>query len=268
MRPYHIHFLAGLPRSGTSALAAVLNQHPDIHCSLGSALPSVLRAARERHLASEHTKAAGVKDQVHGLVRGIMSGFYDHVRAPHVFDKNRWWADPVNMELVHRATGRRPKVICPMRPITDILASWVTILQANPGNVLEKSATSRGYDWTREGICAYLMGPDGNVGDSVKHIRAAMKSSYSDCLLLVHYRHFLKAPQLLLNTINDFIGMDHFAYDFTNISNHVVEDDAKVYGIKGLHDVLPYVPSGREPGHAKAVLGTRLFDFYEGFAIK
>lgn len=262
-----MHFLAGLPRSGTSAIAAVLNQHLDIHCSLGSALPSVLRTARERYQDSEHTKAARVPGQVNGLVRGIMSGFYDYVGTQHVFDKNRWWSDPVNMAMVHEATGRRPRVICPVRPLPEILASWVTILQANPGNTLERSARSRGYDWTTEGICAYLTGPDGNVGDSIKHIRAAVKSSYFDCLLFVHYSNFLKAPQHQLNRIHDFIGLDRFKYDFTNITHPAVEDDATVYGLPGLHDVTPYVPSGREPGHAKAVLGGRLFDYYEGFTV-
>lgn len=261
-----MHFLAGLPRSGTSVIGAVLNQHPDIHCSLGSALPAVLRKTMEHYHDSEHTKAAPVEGQADSIVASVMSGFYAHVTAPHVFDKNRWWADPVNMAMVHNATGRRPRVICPVRPIPDILASWVTILLENPGNLLERSARSRGYDWTTEGICAYLMGPDGNVGDSAKHIRSALQSSYSDCLLFVHYQNFVEGPQHQLNRIHDFIGLDRFKYDFTNIKPPAVEEDVKVYGIAGLHTVSPAVKD-QGLGRAIDVLGPKLFNYYEGFAV-
>lgn len=267
-RPYNLHFLAGLPRSGTSAIGAILNQHPSIHCSLGSALPAVLRAARERYADSEHTKAAPIAGQLNGLVRGLISGFYDHVHTVTVFDKNRWWADPINLHMIHDATGRRPKVICPVRPLPDILASWLTILQANPGNIIEKAARSRGYDWTREGICAFLVSPDGNVGDAIKHMRAAFNSSYSNCLLLIGYENFLTHPQAQFDQIHDFVGLDRFKYDFTNIRAPAVEDDVKAYGLPGLHAVLPCVPSPyQDPNYAENILGARLFDYYRKFAV-
>lgn len=269
MRPYNIHFLAGLPRAGTTALAAVLNQHPQIHCSAGSALVNVMRDALRTYQNSAHTIAAPLEgfDQPQRMLVGLMEGFYAHVSRPNVIDKNRFWSDPFNMQMIHTATGRRPKVICPVRPVVDVLASWVLLLgnKLDQENVITAEMKRGLYPLTVDGLCDYLVGPRGTVGDAMRYMKAATDSSYADCVCIVHYRRFLASPQHELNKIHRFIGLDTFGYDFKNIEATVIEDDVKAYGIEGMHKVERTLPIHDIP--ARDILGNRLHSFYKEFVL-
>lgn len=272
MRPYSVHYLAGLPRSGSTVIGAILNQHPQIHCSLGSGMVNVMEKALDTHASSLHCLADHNEERATNVVLGVMTGFYAHVSKPFVIDKNRYWADPRNMRMIKRATGRPPKVLCPVRPLVEILASWVLLLEAtldkssqHHDNVFVRGMRHGNFALTREGLCAYMVS-DGCVGDAMRYMRDGVASEHFQSLCVLDYGKFVADPQHTMNKVHAFIGVDRFGYDFNNIETKGTEDDLKAYGVPGIHTVFKQLTLGRKGG-PRDILGTRLYDFYKEFKI-
>lgn len=44
----HLHFISGLPRSGSTLLSAILTQHPDVHAGMSSPVASLINGCLEQ----------------------------------------------------------------------------------------------------------------------------------------------------------------------------------------------------------------------------
>src|SRR5882724_5460903 len=87
-----LHFISGLPRSGSTLLAAILRQNPRIHASMsgpvGALFQELLTAMGAHHdyapLISEEQR----RDLLHALFEGYYKGI---LNKKIVFDTNRCW---------------------------------------------------------------------------------------------------------------------------------------------------------------------------------
>ena len=95
-----IHFVAGLPRSGSTLLCNILLQNPAIYASGTSGIPEVLRGIRDgwelvspfRAMTAADSRAALV-----GTLRGALHGYYDRIERPVVLDRSRAWPAYIEM---------------------------------------------------------------------------------------------------------------------------------------------------------------------------
>ena len=116
-----IHFISGLPRSGSTLLAAILRQNPRFHAGMSSPVASLFMALRGA--MSRRNEAAVFIDeaQKRELLKGIFASYY-HAIAPErvIFDTNRAWCSklPTLVRLFPDA-----KVICCVRHIPWIMDS-------------------------------------------------------------------------------------------------------------------------------------------------
>jgi sulfotransferase len=87
-----IHFISGLPRSGSTLLAAILRQNPRFHAGMSSPVSSLFMALQGA--MSRRNEAAVFIDeaQKRELLKGIFDSYY-HAVLPQklVFDTNRAW---------------------------------------------------------------------------------------------------------------------------------------------------------------------------------
>jgi sulfotransferase len=91
--PKTFHFLAGLPRSGSTVLAALLNQHPSVHASGTSGMGELMFNTFQAWKNSSAEQAAPQPEQIKAVLRGIMDTKYSNVDKPVVIDKARNWAE-------------------------------------------------------------------------------------------------------------------------------------------------------------------------------
>src|SRR5262245_36279277 len=88
------HFIAGLPRSGSTLLANILAQNPRFHATGTSGVLEVLFNVRNcweglgefQAMPAEAGSAAKVR-----VLRGILESFHADTDRPVVFDKSRSW---------------------------------------------------------------------------------------------------------------------------------------------------------------------------------
>jgi sulfotransferase len=80
------------------------------------------------------------------------------------------------------------------------------------------------------------MRPKGLIDNALYGIAYAMLEENRKYFHIVEYEDIVNHTQDTLEGVYDFLGMDSFEHDLSNIVNTVQEDD-RVYGLKGLHEV-------------------------------
>ena len=218
-----LHFLSGIPRSGSTVLAAILNQNPQTHVSTTSGLVHALDGlANTWHSAGLLNENDPERKKLAQTMRGAIDAFYEDTDKPVVIDKGRGWPIPVIMSAMTQVLSHPPKIIATVRSVPDCMASFVRV--AKPED-LDKFMETGGLS---------------------EHLRAAYISlqegykTYPDCFLIVEYEDLLANPQQELDRIHAFLGLEPFAYDLSNIDgSSVKEDDENLHGYAGLHDIKP-----------------------------
>src|SRR4026208_1819083 len=81
-----IHFIAGMPRAGSTLLGNILAQNPRFHVTPTSSLIEALLGMRNKFTHLPDYKAAPNEAGKMAAVRGALYGFFDPVDRPVVFD--------------------------------------------------------------------------------------------------------------------------------------------------------------------------------------
>ena len=239
-----LYFLSGLPRSGSTVLAAILNQHPQVYASPTSGLVDLLGATVS---IWENNPAMAVqgkdKEELLRLMRGIIHSKYEHITVPIIIDKSRDWPIPRIMKTMSEVLGYTPKIVATVRSIPDCAASFVRV--AKPGNVKDFLRQSQ--------VIQHLRG-------SYVNLQKGHQAEPNN-FLFIEYENLLNAKQEQMDLIHEFLGLSPFQYDFSNIkADMVAERDAEVWSIPGLHDVRPKLEKQHNQD-SREVLGT----LYETF---
>lgn len=238
-----LHFLSGIPRSGSTVLAAILNQNPMTHVSTTSGLVHALDG-----LANAWTHGLlHINDpdrlKLAQTMRGTIDAFYEDVQAPVIIDKSRGWPISQIMQALSQVLDAPPKIIATVRSVPDCAASFVRV--AKPDN-LDDFVYS------------------GQLMDHLKAAYISLQNGYNfapECFLFVEYEDLLSNPHKELDRIHTFLGLPDFEYDFGNIDGSTVaEDDEQLHGHAGMHDVKPKLEK-QHSQHPKEVLGSHYSSF-------
>lgn len=229
-----IHFISGLPRSGSTLLSALLLQNPQIHAGIVSPVGSLV-AALLRDMSQGNETSLFIDDrQRAALLRGLFDNYYTDL-GPEVavFDSNRGWTARIDL-LAELFPGCR--VICCVRPVPWIIDSMERLLRRN---TLQLSKIF-GFDagGTIYSRAEGLMGDDGLIGFPLNALKQAMHGDHAGRLLLLPYDLLAEHPQQALDAVYDFCGLPRFTHDPENIRFDAREFDARL-GTPGLHDVRP-----------------------------
>ena len=229
-----LHFISGLPRSGSTLLAALLRQNPRFSAGMSSPVYNLFRAMLAETSQRNET-AVFIDDDIRKrLLVGVFDAYYAEA-APEmvIFDTNRGWTTklPALAELFPDA-----KVICCVRNPAMILDSIESLIRRNAFELSGIfSYDSGGTVYSRvEGLAS----PAGMFGFAYNALREAMYGPQSDRLLLVRYESLTANPFGTLATIYGFIGEDLAPHDPKQIepSYDMIEFDMRL-GTPGLHDV-------------------------------
>ena len=218
-----LHFLSGIPRSGSTVLAAILNQNPMTHVSTTSGLVHALDGlANTWHSAGLLNENDPQRIKLAQTMRGAIDAFYEDTDKPVVIDKSRGWPIGQIMGAMTQVLDRQPKIIATVRSVPDCAASFIRI--AKPTDLDEFMAT-------------------GQLMDHLKAAYISLQNGYEyapENFLFVEYEDLLAEPKAQLARIHEFLGLPEFEYDFNNIDGSTVaEDDENLHGTIGMHEVKP-----------------------------
>lgn len=236
--------LGGLPRSGSTVLSSILNQHPAIYASPNSPLVELLVNVNRHLQTTEQARAFLQPTQVDDVLRRLIQGFYDFTNRTLVVDKSRAWPRPENLTLLAQSTEQPVVCIVMVRDIAAIAASFLRRVHACPPDTayIDVALQKAGRPRTDEERVEWLLSPGGTVYESYEALRAGYDSEWRSCLQIIEYDELVERPLDTLAKLYEVLEVPSFAHDLTHIENPTPERDY-VYGIPGLHQVRPALRS-------------------------
>lgn len=212
-----IVFLSGLPRTGSTLLTSILSQNEKIHTQGNSALCQLMWDTKVSCENAEQMK--NTPDVTDKVLKAIPDIFYDGIDK-HIVDKCRSWTLPANLELIDKYITNSPKIIVMLRPILDIVKSFVYIRTLNGWKNPEVGLLDDGSEPIMRSL------------DGIKHA----KSIDSGQFLFLYYDDLVNNPQQTIKKVYNFCDWEDFDHKFVNIKNLSPERD-DLLGLLGLHDI-------------------------------
>lgn len=225
-------FLSGLPRSGSTLISSLLNQHPDIYASTTSHIFNVVNTVYNAFESKMETIVEKSEQQKKNVTNSVFKNSYYHIDKTFVVDKNRIW--PSQIKFIKETFNFEPKIICCVRDISEILASFVTLCEKNKDdNFVDNILKKNNFVVNNTNRCRFLW-KHGVVGESWKAFFSGYNTNKKN-LLIIEYNDILKNPKNIMKSIEKFIGAKHYKYNTNNLIP--MKEHDKFHGMEGLHDI-------------------------------
>jgi len=230
-------FMAGLPRSGSTLLKSILNQNPKIHCSPISPILELIYYNQQYFLTSEQALAYPKPEQEHLIISNIINHFYSDRKEEIVIDHCRAWVN--NLERIKPYITEKPKILCPVRDVLEILTSFITMIHRNKDQVsfIDKALIEKNIPLTDDNRCDFLMCPVGIVDQSLWAFKEGYRKGDGQYFYNIEYEDLINEPEKTLKGIYDYLELDYFSHDFKKIENRHRERDTEIWGLSDMHDV-------------------------------
>ncbi len=229
-----VYFLSGLPRTGSTLLGSMLAQNPDVHVTPTSPLYPLLVNTNEQFnlLNVQYTfDCDGVSKRVY---TSMIEAFYADMNRPIIFDKHRGW--PKHCEAIREFINPRPRIICTVRPIAEIIASYITLAEKDKNNFIDKHLRKLGEKITSESRANLLW--THYIKSSYDSMKEGLEK-HKENIMLVNYNDIVLSPQKTLDRIHNFCDIKSFSYKFESIENKCAEAKDEAWGLKNLHTIRP-----------------------------
>lgn len=231
-----IHFVAGLPRSGSTLLCNVLAQNPHFWATPTSPVCAVVAGMRDLFWSLPEARAIGeaqARKLIRPMIDGAFRGMMKTCERPVLFDKSRVWVQ--HIELLQQVLKRPPKVVVCVRNLNAIFASFESLYRkVKDYRVIGLEKSNPGEAATMEGRVTVLAQPNNVVGGPVNWIRDAARRGLRQHMHFVDYDKFCESPSRELVKIYEFIEEEPWEHDVMNVKQVIHEHDAP-YGWGELH---------------------------------
>jgi hypothetical protein len=154
-------------------------------------------------------------------MKSVPKIFYEGTTG-HIIDKCRSWTLPANLELIDKYITKSPKIIVMMRPIVEIVKSFVFV------------RTMNGWQNPEEGLLDEGSEPIMRSLDGIKHAKSIDSRQFA----YYWYDDLVNNPESVINSIYEFCGWDKYSHQYNNIKNLTPERD-DLLNLIGLHDIRP-----------------------------
>jgi len=226
-----IFFLAGLPRAGNTLLTSILNQNPDIGCSPNSI---VLEIIKEIFLLKTKDIFLNYPDHysLDNVLDMIYSVYYKNWNFKYIIDRGPA-GTTANLTLLKKHFKQEIKIIFLVRPLLEVLASWVTWAEKTPDNFIRK------FTKNPTEACHYLMDKKSQITVELLCMQNLLKPENKHHVHFVDYKDIVSKPVATLKGIYQFLGIPPFKHRFINLDQVMVNGlsyDDTILG-KGAHTI-------------------------------
>ena len=212
------YFLAGLPRSGNTLLASILNQNDQINVSANSLVSSILYSiVSNNYVGIEESlifKNFPDKKSLVNCISGCFDSYYKDWTGKIIIDRSNW-GTPYNLKILEDFCPNELKFICPIRPTLDILCSFIKLYEKNKLINVRNKAEVRA-------ACEQLMAEEGVLYRGINSVLNLSKSKYSESTLFVSYENLCSDTELEIERIYKFIGLNKYNHNYTNITQYKI----------------------------------------------
>jgi len=244
-----IHFLSGLPRSGSTLLAALLRQNPMFRAEMSS--PVAVLCERLLPVIGGGEYSVFFDDTAsERVLRSVIEGFY----APEppdavVVDTNRAWC--AHLHQLRRLYPSAFVIACVRDPVW-IMDSFERVVRANPWAVSKLFGPAPAltvFDRVEQ-----LLSPQGSFGAAWQALQDAFYGDWAHRLILVDYDVLAAEPERVLALLYELLGLPPFQHDTNNVAYAGGAAFDAALRTPGLHSVRPRVAAE----HRRTILPPQL----------
>ena len=241
-----IHFLAGIPRSGNTLVSALLNQHPQIYSSPISSLSNNMWSIENGLMMESSVRNLENYWRSLDVVSKMPEVFYSNVEKPIIFDREKHWGTPPNLEIIKKYITKTPKIVFTVRSIEDALASYININMKNLlAEVNRYAPFTLEYREANDVIADHIMMPNGDFDKSLLSLSSAFLKENNGIFHIVEYDDLINNTQEVMNKIYDFIEVDRYTNDLNNIVKIESDNDTAVGLPENMHEVRKEISASR-----------------------
>ena len=246
-----IHFIAGLPRSGSTLLTNVLLQNPKFATTATSSLLEFLLQVRDNWNKLEGHKVYPDGQDKWAVIKSILQN-YHNTDKEIIFDKNRGWS--THIEFIEKLTGDKAKIVACVRNLEDICSSFEKLFRRNRADGEIHGEFSNTKMKTIDGRVEVWVADEGVIGRPYVSLMDTFQRGLGDRILIFPYEQWTSNPDFWFKKLYEFIGEEYYQHDFNNIEQVIRENDAGYGWGDNLHELrtgkLEYLKSD-----AKSILG-------------
>jgi sulfotransferase len=229
-------FLAGMPRSGNTLLSSILNQNKDIAVSANSFVSDIFHHGVTLTFGEMFQNFPDF-GSLENYLKSVFDSYYKDWDAKYIIDRGPWGTEN-NLNILENLYGDDIKIICTVRDINEILASFIKL---NPSWVDKEIETElntgmRCNNFHKSDIevkCEVLMKPSGQLDKSICSLSNLLQSENKKYLHLIEYNDLINDTENVIDELYDFLDIPYYYHHFTGIkefeSNHLKYDDSQ-YG--------------------------------------
>jgi len=241
MKKYEMVFLAGLPRSGSTLLRSILNQNPDLLSGPISPSVELLYYTDKYFQSSEMLLASPNPQGCYDVLSNMMDHFYSNIMEKEgkskIIEFNR--AIPNNIERFRTYIKEDIRIVCPVRSIPEILASFISLIHKNSDKIsfVDQYLIDKGIEVNDDTRCDYLMSDYGIVGQALFAMSRPYLRGEEGLLKIVEYDDLVERTDEVMGEIYDFWGLERYQHTYDNLENIYPENDIFQYNLEGMHTV-------------------------------
>jgi sulfotransferase len=258
-------FISGLPRSGSTLLCNILAQNDNIFVSKAtSGCHDVLFNVRNQwDKLIEHQAESVDYAQLKRVLQSILNSYHGTDKNI-IIDKGRGWLSLI--EMTEFILGYIPKIIVPVRNLTEILSSFEKLWRNSTGQsqwLFEQNDYIKSQ--TVEGRCDIWASAGQPVGLAYNRVKDAISRGYKNNLLFLEFDDLTSRPAQTLKRVYDYVDLPYFHHDFSNVEQYTNENDDGVHRIPNLHKIKQQVVP--VPHDSDKILGSFLVNKYSNLEL-
>ncbi|WP_336763818.1 sulfotransferase [Asaia sp. VD9] len=232
-----VHFISGLPRSGSTLLSSLLSQNPALITS-GRTSPVAPMILRVSSLMAEGDHASDFdptrRDRV---LRQIVSSYYAPSGTQRmIIDTHRDWC--ARLGLIDTIFPQS-KVICCVRDPIWILDSLERLIVSDP--ILSSRLVPMARRATQHDRIEHLLSPEGVFGYAWRVLTEAFHGPFAHRLVIVEYDYLARYPKAALDTLTRALNLPPHDYDLERIDQIGSDAFDACLSTPGLHHLRPRV---------------------------
>ena len=209
-----IFFLSGFPRSGNTLLTSILNQNPDVCCTPNSITLEIykdvwnLKHTDVFHNYPDEQSLYNIMDEIYNL-------YYKNWNYKYIIDRGPAGTDG-NLYLLKKFLKQEIKIIFLVRPLLEVLASWISWMKKTPDSFIRK-ATKNPTE-----ACHMLMKEKGQITQALLCMQNLLKPENKHHVHFVDYKEIVEKPVATIKGIYKFLDIPLFKHRFVNLDQVIV----------------------------------------------
>ena len=228
-------FIAGLPRSGSTLLASILSQNPDVYTSITSPVLPLFRSVYDILAQNDEYASLAPQQAKEQTMRGVFDNYFSFTQKRVVFDTNRLWP---NTYYAVKKLFPYTKLVMTVRDIPWIIDSFERARNANPLQL--STIFPKEHDYNVYTRADSLMMDTGIIYNAYFAAKTMWYSEFNKDIVLVDYESLAKNPRETVQRIYSSLGIPQFEHAYDRVESSYSTYDGYL-GMPGLHSTRPSV---------------------------